>query len=75
MVAIGIISIVVSLVGVIVGQRVIGQVENSVDDSLVLTNQALEVVVDSIQTTSTIVTTVRSGVSSISLPSLEAVSF
>jgi len=66
MVAIGIISIVVSLVGVIVGQRVIGQVENSVDDSLVLTNQALEVVVDSIQTTSTIVTTVRSGVSNIS---------
>ena len=66
MVAVGIISIVVSLVGVIVGQRVIGQVENSVDDSLVLTNQALEVVVDSIQTTSTIVTTVRSGVSSIS---------
>jgi len=66
MVAIGIISIVVSLVGVIVGQRVIGQVESSVDDSLVLTNQALEVVVDSIQTTSTIVTTVRSGVSSIS---------
>ena len=67
MVAIGVISIVVSLVAVFVGQSAIGQVESSVDDSLVLTSQALEVVGDSIQTMSTIVTTVRSGVSSISM--------
>ena len=66
MVAIGCIAMVVSVVGILVGQSVIGQVQGSVDDSLVLTNQALVVVVDSIHTTSTIVATVRTGVTNIS---------
>lgn len=66
MVAIGVISILVTVAGVIVGWQVVGQVEASVDDSLVLTDQALQVVVDSVQTTSSIVATVRSGVSNVS---------
>jgi len=65
MVAIGCAGVVVGLIAVIVGVALIGQVENSVDDSLVLTSNALEVVTDSINVTSTIVTTVRTGVSSI----------
>jgi len=65
MVIIGCVGVVVSLVAAVVGQVVIGDIESSVDDSLVLTNNALDVVVDSINLTSTIVDTVKSGVNSI----------
>jgi len=65
MVIIGCVGAVVGILAAVVGQVVIGDVNKSVDDSLVLTNKALDVVVDSINQTSTIVDTVKSGVESI----------
>src|SRR4051794_14182243 len=65
MMVIGCVGVIVSLVAAVVGQVVIGDVENSVDDSLVQTNNALDVVLDSINLTQTIVNTVQSGVKSI----------
>jgi methyl-accepting chemotaxis protein len=65
MVIIGCVGVAISLVAALVGQVVIGDIDNSVDDSLVLTNKALDVVLDSINVTTTIVDTVKSGVNSI----------
>ena len=61
MIVIGVAGIIVSLLSVFVGQRLIGQVEASLDDSLLLTTEALDAVVDSVQLTSQIVDTVQSG--------------
>jgi len=65
MMIVGCVGVIVSLVAAVVGQVVIGDIENSVDDSLVQTNNALDVVLDSINLTQTIVDTVQSGVKSI----------
>jgi len=65
MIAIGVVGIIVGASAVIVGQSLVRQVEHSVDDSLVLTNRALAAVTDSIHVTDTIVTTIRSGVTSV----------
>src|SRR5687767_6896456 len=60
MIVIGVVGIIVSVVAVIVGQSLIRQVETSVDDSLVVTNEALAAVTDSITVTGTTVETIRS---------------
>ena len=65
MVIIGCVGVIVSLVAAVVGQVVIGDIETSVDDSLVQTNNALDVVLDTINLTQTVVDTVQSGVKSI----------
>src|SRR5687767_6999502 len=62
MIAIGVLGIVVSIAGVIIGNRLVSQVEESVDDSLVLTGDALAAVDDSIALTATTVDTLRTGV-------------
>jgi hypothetical protein len=65
MIAIGCVGVIVSVVGVIVGQQLIAQVEESVDDSLVLTSDGLAAVEDSIALTSTIVETLQGGLATI----------
>ena len=62
MVGIGVLGILMSLAAIIVGQGLIDQVEGSVDDSLELTNEALQSVSDSIVLTTTIVDTIQDGV-------------
>jgi len=65
MIGVGVIGIVTAIVGLIVGEVLISQVESSVDDSLVLTNEALNSVDDSITVTASIVDTVRTGTESV----------
>jgi ABC-type transporter Mla subunit MlaD len=62
MIGIGVLGIIVSIAGVIIGNQLVRQVEESVDDSLVITGDALAAVNDSIQLTATTVTTLRTGV-------------
>ena len=65
MISIGILGVFTAIVGVIVGAILISQVESSVDDSLLLTNEALTAVDDSITVTASIVDTVRTGTESV----------
>jgi ABC-type transporter Mla subunit MlaD len=65
MIAIGVLGIVVSIAGVIIGNRLVAQVEESVDDSLVVTADALRAVNDSIALTSATVDTLQTGVSTL----------
>jgi methyl-accepting chemotaxis protein len=65
MIAIGVMGIVVGVTSVIVGQTLVRQVQDSVDDSLVVTSEALDAVNDSITLTGTLVETVRAGVDSV----------
>ncbi len=62
MIAIGCAGIVASIAGVVVGQRVVGQVDDSVDDTLVLTADALTAANDSVAVTRSILDTLRSSV-------------
>jgi hypothetical protein len=66
MVAIGCLGIVMSIAAIVVGHGLIDQVEGSVDDSLVLTSEALGSVSDSIELTTTIVDTIQDGVVNVS---------
>lgn len=65
MIVIGIVGVLVSVSAVIVGQKLIRQVEHSVDDSLIVTDRALSAVTDSIGATDAIVDTIRAGVTSV----------
>jgi len=65
MITIGVVGVVVALVGVIVGQQLAAEVEESVDDSLALTSEALTAVSDSIVVTTAIVETVRTGITTV----------
>ncbi len=66
MLAIGLLSVGAGITVVVVAQTLIDQVETSVDSSLALTTEALDLVVDSLLATSTIADTVQSGVRSTS---------
>jgi methyl-accepting chemotaxis protein len=65
MIAIGCLGVLVSISGVIVGRQLVRQVEDSVDDSLVLTGDALAAVSDSITVTATTVATRQTGLTSV----------
>lgn len=65
MIVIGVVGIIVSVSAVIIGQRLVRQVQKSVDDSLVVTTRALSAVTDSIRVTGAIVDTIESGVASV----------
>ncbi len=65
MVGIGCLGIVASIASIVVGQAMVGQVESSVDDSLVLTDEALHAVSDSITLTNAIVGNIQAGVGSV----------
>jgi ABC-type transporter Mla subunit MlaD len=62
MIGIGVLGIIVSVAGVVIGNQLVRQVEDSVDDSLVITGDALAAVNDSIELTAATVTTLRTGV-------------
>ncbi|MEO6714101.1 MAG: hypothetical protein ABIM89_11815 [Mycobacteriales bacterium] len=66
MIAIGIAGIIIGLTTVVASQSMIRQVEQSVDDSLRLTAEALTAVDDSIAVSDSIVDNVRAGMTSIS---------
>lgn len=66
MVGIGCVGIVMSVAAIVIGHGLVDQVETSVDDSLALTNEALQSVNDSIVLTGTIVDTIRGGVTNVS---------
>jgi hypothetical protein len=65
MIAVGIAGIIIGLTTVVAGQRMISQVETSVDDSLRLTGEALSAVTDSIAVTGSVVDSVRTGMTNI----------
>ena len=65
MIAIGCLGIIVSIAGVIIGRQLVDQVEKSVDDSLVLTGDALAAVRDSIEVTATTVDTLKAGIGTV----------
>jgi len=66
LVAVGVVSVLLSVVALVVGQQLVGRFKKNVDDSLALTQQALDAVQDSIATTGSIVETVRTGVDDVS---------
>lgn len=61
MVTIGILGIVVSLIGMVVGRMLISQVHDSVDDSLLLTQDALTSIADTVALTGEIIVDVQAG--------------
>lgn len=65
MIAIGVLGILIGLTTVIAGQKMIRQVQASIDDSLRLTGEALTAVKDSIAVTESVVVNVRTGMTSI----------
>jgi ABC-type transporter Mla subunit MlaD len=65
MIGIGIVGLLISIASIAIGRSLVSEVEHSVDASLVVTDEALSAVQDSIKLTGTIVQTIRSGVSSV----------